>query len=108
MDPTLDSMVLTPLCSITLASRPLVLTGSSIVTLTPRKSGNAVLEGKFGKVFGDGSNFESYCIVYTPAMHSFSRVPLFIWLRLIHDMYLICSLGEAVTIRQSPFPLPVF
>lgn len=53
VDPTLDCMVLTPLCSVTLASRPLILRGGETVTFTPL-CGNIVLEGKFGRMMQEG------------------------------------------------------
>lgn len=47
--PQIDCILLTPLCSMTLSSRPIILPGSSIISLTPTRT-TAFLEGRLGQL----------------------------------------------------------
>jgi NAD kinase len=51
--PGIDALLLTPLNSTTLASRPLLLPGSSLIRLHVR-SESVFLEGKYGKIVHPG------------------------------------------------------
>ncbi|KNC48796.1 uncharacterized protein AMSG_00576 [Thecamonas trahens ATCC 50062] len=46
--PSIDCILVSPLCSMTLSSRPIILPGSATVTLSPLKSA-AFLEGRWGQ-----------------------------------------------------------
>jgi NADH kinase len=88
--PEIDAMLLTPLNSTSLASRPLLLPGSASVRLHIRTE-SVYLEGKYGRYVS--STFFTLLML----VQSESRT------------HLVClTVGEIVLIRKSKYPLPCF